>query len=335
MSHVPDGTVDRFLDHAIAGERTGAVRVTLDLLDAGVPFATILDELFREVQFEVGRRWHRGEWNTADEHLVTGVTQAALEAVAGLAPVPTPEGLVVVACAEGDWHALPSQLFAEALRTEGHRVLFLGASTPQADLRRFLTRRAPDAVAITCNLALSYTGVARVIEAAHGCGVPAIVGGRAVDERRARKLGADGWAADAASATELIRRWRVAPVTLGEAPTVLDLSALGLDAAADDIAARAMSLLEERHAGVAAYTTHQRDRTFEDLAFIVRYVAATRLVDDPTVFDEFQTWLTELLQARHVPLDAIDAGMCALADVLGDQDEAASRFLASRVSAVR
>src|SRR3712207_7094162 len=39
-------------------------------------------------------------------------------------------GHVVVACLDGEWHALAARIVAEVLRVHGWRVTFLGASVP-------------------------------------------------------------------------------------------------------------------------------------------------------------------------------------------------------------
>jgi methanogenic corrinoid protein MtbC1 len=326
---IPEDVVNEYLAIALSGARYEAVRFALGLLDEGVPEDTIVTGLLGIAQCEVGTRWHRDEWSTADEHLVTSVSQAVLEALSTTSAGPVVQGAVVVACAEGDWHSLPSQMFAELLRSRGQGTVYLGASTPAEDVADYLARRRPDALAVTCSLALSFTGTAHLIDAAHVNRLPVIVGGGAMTARRASVLGADAWAPDVASAAEVLAGWRAAPPEIDPSPGKLDPAALELEARSEDLAAVAFDELAQRFPPMRRYDARQLRRTREDLAYIVRYLAAARLVDDPAVFTAFRGWLTELLAARGVPERALTAGLASLAPLVREIDEGAYRLATS------
>jgi methanogenic corrinoid protein MtbC1 len=329
---IPTTAVDEFLGLAWAGRRQAAVRLVLGLLDEGTPAASIVTDLLGAAQHEVGARWFHGEWSAADEHLVTSVAQAALEALITTTPYRDTEGLVVVACAESDWHSLPAQMFAELLRSHGQGTLYLGASTPAEDVASYLERRQPDALTITCNLSLSYFGTARLVDAAHRHGVPVLAGGRALTADRAAALGADAWAPDVRAAAEVLRTWRATPPSVDPAPVRLDPGAVELEARATALADQAFGDLERRFPPMVDYDARQLRRTHEDLVYIVRYLAVTRLVDDPAVFRTFRGWLTELLAHRGVPAAALDAGLASLAPLVREVDERAYRLAVDEAS---
>ena len=318
---LPPRASDSFLDLALAGERAHATRLTLDLFEQGFPLPVLITDLLGAVQREVGARWHRAQIGVADEHLVTGVSQATLGALAAVAPDRPRRGTVVLACAEGDWHALPAQLFAEALRAEGQGVIYLGASTPAGEVSRWLERWRPDALLVTCNLALSYAGVVGFADAAHRHGVPVLAGGRALNPARAVALGADAWAADVTSAAQLLRSWRRLPPEVDPTPVELVTAAAALDDRAPELGGVAYEALAERFPPMADYDRRQRAHTYEDLVYIVRFLAAARLVDDDEVFSTFVTWLHELLVARGVPSATLIAGLEVLAPLLQPVDE--------------
>ncbi|MFO7776822.1 MAG: cobalamin-dependent protein [Nitriliruptoraceae bacterium] len=313
---------DAFLDLALAGDRPQAVRLTLDLVDEGFSLPAVLHAVVGAAQYEVGLRWQRAELSVADEHLVTGISQAALTALSANGHhQQVAAGTVVVACAEGDWHALPSQMFAESLRAAGQGVLHLGASVPAADVGALLERRRPDALVVTCNLPLSYLGVASLADAAHRWGVPVLAGGRALNAARACTLGADAWAADVASALEILGGWRSDPPAVGADPVDVEPVAVTLDQRSRAIADRALAVLAERSPAIAGDDGRQRDRTRDDLVSIVRFLAAARLVDDDEVFTDFSAWLEEVLTVRGVPAAAVAAGLAALAPLIREIDE--------------
>ena len=327
MTGVPTELVERYLDFARSGDHRSATAVALDLLNDGVPVDAVLDGLLGAAQREAGARWHRNEWTVADEHLVTTTTTAVAEAVAAMSPAPAAGGDLVVVCAEGDWHALPARLFTEGMRERGWAVTFLGASTPADHVAEFLGRRPVDALAISCALPLHYLGAARLVEAAHSRGVPAIVGGAGIDGRgeRALALGADGAATSAAGADAVIRRVMAGPVRTE--PVRLDPSALRLDAEAADHAEAALADLRDVFPPLADYDRRQVTRTLEDLGFIVRFAAAAVLVSDATVWTDFAAWQVSLLGARGVPEQAFLAGVDVLAGRVGTVSPEAAALL--------
>lgn len=325
----PGEAVNAYLDLAIGHEPRAGVRLALDLLDQGAHSDAIIVDLLGAAQREVGERWLSDQWSVADEHLVSGVTQKALDAVSNAVEPPTPHGFVIVACAEGDWHSLPAQMFAEQLRTHGFSVAFLGASTPVDHVAKLIVRHRPDALAVSCNLPLYFSGLTRLADAAHGAGVPVLAGGRALgpDARRAIALGADGWAVTVTDAVTVLDGWQAPPPQIPAARTIFDPAALHLDASSASLAAAAFDGLLVQFPQMRSYDDEQLARTREDLAFIVRFVAAARLVDDPDVLTEFLAWLGTLLGNRGVPPQALDAGLSVLAPLISDLDTRAGEMV--------
>lgn len=326
--------VDAYLDQAVDGNGRAASRLALDLLDQGVPYEEVIVDLLGAAQHEVGERWLANQWTVADEHLASGVTQKALDAVASTAPATDAAGSVIVACAEGDWHSLPAQMFAELLRARGFEVAFLGASTPVDQVVGLLSRRQVDALAISCNLPIFFLGVASLAEAAHRHGVPVLAGGRALghDASRARRLGVDEWAVDIDAAVDILAGWAQTPPALSGAAD-LDAAARELEANAAGIAEAAMSELAAAFPQMTGYDAAQLARTREDLEYITRFVAAARLVDEPAVLFEFLAWLSTVLTNRGVPLRALEAGLDVLAPLIGSIDPASRQLLlAARVT---
>ena len=326
---LPADAVATYLDLALRGDQRGAVRSAIELLPDGLPASVVITELLAPAQHEVGERWHRGELSSTEEHLVTNVSQASLEAIAAASSRPEGEGLVLVACAEGDWHALAAHMFAELLREEGWQVLRLGPSSPAEDVAALIERRRPQAVTVTCNLAMSYLGTSRLVDAAHAHGVPVLAGGRALDPHRATHLGADGWARDSSSAARVLDEWRTGGPSVDPRPVVLEGGALELDAQADEIGGRAFAQFEARLPTLAVHDRRRRARTREDLVHTVRFLAAARLVDDPEVFASFRHWLRGLYVARGISEHVLDAGARQLRPLVAEVDPSAAELLAA------
>jgi methanogenic corrinoid protein MtbC1 len=312
--------VERFV-HALARrDRKAAARQALGLLDAGVPVQELVQGLLGPAQAEVGRRWEANQWSVADEHAATAITDAVLGALAWRIEAAEDQGHVVVTCAEGEWHSLPARMAAEVLRVHGWQVTFLGASTPAEHLRRFVAEVGAVAVVVSCSLSIFLGGVQRSVQAAQSGGVPALVGGRAFgpDDLRARRLGADGWAPDPVAAARLLGSWRQQPPAVGKRPAGMrDAEPLELEAARPELVEAAMSELFLRFPPLAGYSQNQLARTREDLGYILQFLEAALLTDDPRLFlDEFLPWLTRVLTSRGLPAGVVTVGLEALGAVL-------------------
>ncbi len=329
MDRPPSQFVDRYVEDAVSGERRSAIRTTLDMFDRGVTQDRVIVELLAAAQREVGERWHRNQLTVADEHIATGVSAAALDALVSEVRSLAGDGLTVVVCAEGDWHSLAAQMFGESLHGFGVGVTVLGASTPAPYVAELLTRRHADSLAISCSLPIFFSGAMRLIGIAHQQGIPVIVGGRAfgTDGERAHRLGADAWALTAAQAAPILHKWRLEGPPLPPPPASPDSSALHMLERAEEIAQSVLPVLVARFAPMANYSDEQLLRTREDLAFNVQFLAAAMLVRDDTIFTDFLGWLQSLLTNRGVPAAGLLAGLESLKPAVQEVAPDAVRLL--------
>ena len=314
------------MELSLSGATQDAVKFALSMLDVGTREEEIIVDVLAVSQRRVGERWHKNDLSVADEHLATGVAEATLCALASDTPPPTGHGSVVVACAEGDWHSIAAHMISEQLRAEGIRVIFLGASTPADSVARMLGQYRPNALAVSCNLALFFGGITRLADAAHVHGVPVLAGGRALQSApvRAQVLGADAYAGTVSDAMRILTAWTEKPPAVKDEPHPFCLGAAQLEAESAQIADLGFSALSARFPRMTTYTPAQLERTREDLAYIVRFIAAARQVDDLAVFIEFLDWLAELLLARGVPIAALVGGLEVLEPLLRHDPVAAS-----------
>jgi hypothetical protein len=317
---ITQADVERFVDHLARRDRRAAVRQALGLLEVGAPVQDVVQGLLGPAQAEVGRRWEANQWSVADEHAATAITDAVLGALGWRTEAAEDKGHVVVTCAEGEWHSLPARMAAEVLRLHGWQVTFLGASTPADHLRRFLAEVGAVGVVISCSVPIFLGGALRSIQGAHAAKVPALAGGRGFgpDDLRARRLGADGWAPDAGAAAHLLADWRRQPPAAGRKPAgTRDTESLELEAARPELVQAAMNELFLRFPPLAGYSQAQLARTREDLGYILQFLEAALLTDDPRIFlDEFLPWLTRVLTSRGLPAGVVTVGLEALGAAL-------------------
>jgi methanogenic corrinoid protein MtbC1 len=329
FDRVSDDNVEEYLAHASDGDDRAGVRYALKFLDHGVNSDNVIIDLLAAAQRESGERWFRNIWGVADEHLVSGVTQRALDAVANSIDLPASGSLVVVACAEGDWHSLPAQMFADMLRSRGFAVAFLGASTPVDQVTSFMARHHPEALAVSCSMPLFFSGVTRLANAAHGLGIPVIGGGRALgnDAKRASRLGVDAWSRDVDSAVSTLQEWRSNGSHVSLELTPINRTAMDLRASAPEIAASALTSLTKSFPPMTNFNSDQLRRMKEDLTNITLFAAAAHLVDEVTVLTEMLNWLKSFLACRDLPSKMVTISLGALAPLIHQVDPWAAQFI--------
>lgn len=312
--------LDAFVAALGSADREDALAVARGLVARGVPADRVLLDLVCPAQVEVGHRWATAVWDVAREHAATVVSDLAVTAVTAGADLPggPPRGDVLVACVDGEWHALPARVVAEVLRLAGCRVTFLGASTPPPHLARYLHDTGPDAVALSCSVPSTLPRARRMVEASREAGVPVLVGGRALgpDDRRARRLGANAWAPDALAAVDALAGLHTYPTPAPplDHPGVREYAALAArhEATVDE----AYESLVAAFPPTASYSAAQQARTREDLGHVVAFLEAALFVDDAGVFEEFVSWCHDVVTARGVPGRALGLGLEAVARVL-------------------
>lgn len=319
-----------YLALVLAGDRDTAIDHLLSRLYRGARFSDLVTSIITPAQHEVGRRWETNTLTVADEHAATSITEAAIAVVASearrrlTAPRSDRAPRVVAACVEDEWHTLPVRMVAEALILDGLDVTFLGPSVPAAHLTSYLETARPDACVLGCAVMSHLPALRRCVDGAHTAGVPVLVGGRALGglPERAEAVGADAWSDDASEAAAVMAQWtrrrpklRHVRTRPGDAPGTFMEAAL-LERPPTDLVSAVVDDLLLRYPRLASFSTSDLDRTREDVEHIMRHAAAALAVADPIVFFDFTEWLLRILDARHVPLEAIVNGYSAIATVV-------------------
>ncbi|MGS2648581.1 cobalamin B12-binding domain-containing protein [Streptosporangium sp. G12] len=314
--------VERYLEHIGRADEFAAIDLVLGLLGEGVDAERLLLELIAPAQRRVGELWAANEWSIAREHGATAVSERAVAAIAArVRPEPT-RGRLTVACADGEYHALPTRLLAEVLRLRGWRVDFLGASVPGPHLITHLHQTGPDAVALGCALPTRLPRAHATLTACQAVGVPVMAGGAGFgpDGRYARLLGADAWAPTADVAADRLERGDLTgPPRPADAPAHLaDEEYTHLTRRRAELLTRAMETLARAYPPMAAYDLHQLDATAADLGHLLDFLSAALYVDDAPLFTGFIGWTGAVLAARGVPTEALTVGLRVFHDELRD-----------------
>ena len=307
----------------IDGDEYLAANVVLSAMDAGMEPESVLLDVIAPVQRRIGTEWAANKITVAQEHAATAINDRV---IATLAHHPrcrrdADAGRVTVACVDGEWHALPARLLAEVLRLRGWQVDFLGAQVPTPHLIAHLHQHGPDAVALSCSIPTHLPTAHAAITACQAAGVPVLAGGAAFghDGRFARKFGADAWAPNARAAADLLSQG-VRPLQTGcthqpidDLPHLADQEYTMVRSNSAQLVRTVIDDLEERYPAMHGYSDEQRQRTVEDIAHIVDFLATALYTDDDELFTQFIGWTAEILDARDVPAESLMPALDSLA----------------------
>jgi methylmalonyl-CoA mutase cobalamin-binding subunit len=274
-------------------------------------------------QRDVGERWLRSECTVAEEHSATFVTESVLSSLAVGLEAKEFAGTVVMVCAEGELHSLPTRMATELLTADGWRVIHLGSAMPAGMLRYYLAEIDADVVGVSVTQATNLAGAARTVRAARQAGYSVICGGRAFDSSgsRARSIGAHGQPGD------LTKPLILDEVLWGE-PHAVDMNAdwAHLDFQRVEVVRDDLSWL-----GTGDFADGVRSATWlaqftRDLDDIVAVGAAAMLCGDRTIVLEQRTWLEKRLAAVGTPVEVAQHSFDAVAAVVDRRVPGASAF---------
>jgi 5-methyltetrahydrofolate--homocysteine methyltransferase len=191
------------------GDRDTAVRVTQEGIDEGVPPDEILRWMTGAMEV-VGERFQNQEIYVP-EMLISA--RAMKAAVALLEPLliaggMQPDSTAVIGTIKGDLHDIGKNLVAMMWKGANINVIDLGTNVSAEKFMAAAREHRADLIGISALLTTTMGGMRTVVEAVRSSElshVKVIVGGAPVTPEFARQVGADGWAADAASAVAKAR----------------------------------------------------------------------------------------------------------------------------------
>ena len=202
---------DRLQARMVAGDEAGSWKVAEAALLSGMEPANFYCDVLTPALHSIGNRWQSGLLGVEDEHLASGVASGIIGRLGPrFARRGRRLGTVVTAMPVGERHFLGIAMLADILRSEGYRVLNLGANTPGPALASAVGRVDDlSAVAVAVvngnNLATAASLIRTIRRSLKG--IPVVAGGAAIpDPDTAGSLGADGWAPDARKVGALISR---------------------------------------------------------------------------------------------------------------------------------
>ncbi len=194
-----------------AGKRTDTVRLTQELLAAGVAPQTIVETGLVPGMAIVGDKFKRNEIFVPEMLVAARAMKEALKilepmlAIAGIKPKYT----ALIGTVQGDLHDIGKNLISMMWRGANFAVVDLGTNvSPEKYLAAAVEHKANivglSALLTTTMPAMKET--VRILKAANLPDMKIMIGGAPITQAFADEIGADGYAADAGTAVDIARK---------------------------------------------------------------------------------------------------------------------------------
>ncbi|MCK4753030.1 MAG: corrinoid protein [Planctomycetes bacterium] len=191
----------------IKGDQNAAAEITKAALEEAVEPESILNDGLIAGMDTIGVRFKNNEVYIPEVLIAARAMKMAMEilepalAKAGVKPV----GKFLIGTVQGDLHDIGKNLVAMMMKGAGFEVIDLGVDVPP---EKFVEQAAQvQLVGMSTLLTTTMPAMQKTIEALKDAGVSAkiMIGGAPVTQDYADKIGANGYASDAASAVDVAK----------------------------------------------------------------------------------------------------------------------------------
>lgn len=194
----------------IKGDMGTATQLTTGALAEGVAPKSVLDDGLIAGMDVIGARFSKGEVFIPEVLIAARAMKAAMAILepelvkAGVEPV----GRIVIGTVKGDLHDIGKNLVAMMMKGAGFDVIDLGVDVSAEKFVEQVKAHKADMVGMSALLTTTMPAMEQTVKAlnASGLGVKVLVGGAPVTQEYADKIGAHGFAVNAAATVELAKR---------------------------------------------------------------------------------------------------------------------------------
>jgi 5-methyltetrahydrofolate--homocysteine methyltransferase len=194
----------------IAGDPNTAVAITKQAIGEGTSAETVLKEGLIAGMEVIGVRFKNNEVYVPEVLIAARAMKMAMQVLepelikAGVKPV----GKFVIGTVQGDLHDIGKNLVAMMMKGAGFDVIDLGVDVTSEKFIEKTKATGAHLVGMSTLLTTTMPGVEKTLKAIRDAGLKAkiMVGGAPVTQSYADKIGADGYAPDAASAVDVAKR---------------------------------------------------------------------------------------------------------------------------------
>jgi len=193
----------------IKGEQGQVEQLTKQALDEGMKPKSILDEGLIAGMNVVGERFKNNDMYIPEVLIAAYAMKGAMKILepelvkAGVEPI----GKLVIGTVQGDMHDIGKNLVVMMLKGAGFEVIDLGVDVKPEQFIEQAKTNGVHLIGMSALLTTTMPGMEKTILACKqaGINVKTIIGGAPVTQEYADKIGADGYAADAATAVDIAK----------------------------------------------------------------------------------------------------------------------------------
>ncbi len=189
-----------------AGEKAEVETLVAKAMADGIPASRILDGALIRGMEEIGELFKNSEIFIPEVLIAARAMNAGLVILGpGLVKENVqPRGVVVTGTVKGDLHDIGKNLVSMILRGNGYKVIDLGVDVSPEKFVETAAANNAAIIGLSALLTTTMVQMKNVVDAVKASGLPTkvMVGGAPVTADFAARIGADGYASDAASAVD-------------------------------------------------------------------------------------------------------------------------------------
>ena len=196
-------------DSIIVGDNVRSKEITKKLVDEGVTAIEILNNGLMPGMDVVGKKFKANEIYIPEVLVAARAMHAAMDVIKPLLIESDAQtrGTIVIGTVRGDLHDIGKNLVAMMLEGGGFSVIDIGVDVSAEKFIEEVKKNNANIVGLSALLSTTMTGMKEIIEMFRTDDivkdVKIIIGGAPITQEYADKISADGYAPDAASATDL------------------------------------------------------------------------------------------------------------------------------------
>ncbi len=206
----PQADLKALAEAVIKGDPNTAVEITKQAVAEKLSAEKILNEGLIAGMDVIGERFKNNEVYIPEVLIAARAMKMAMAVLepelvkAGVKPV----GKLVIGTVQGDLHDIGKNLVAMMMKGAGFEVIDLGVDVASEKFVERAKTAGAQLVGMSTLLTTTMPGMEKTLKAIKGAGLNAkvMIGGAPVTQSYADKIGADGYAPDAASAVDLAKR---------------------------------------------------------------------------------------------------------------------------------
>jgi len=190
---------------SLAGLDDSTLKATLEkAIEEGISVEKIIRDGIGKGMEDVGLRYENGEFFLSELIMAATLMKECMETIKPLLKVEdakTSAGKVIIGTVAGDLHDIGKNIVIAMLESAGFQVTDLGVDVSPQKFVDAIKEQKPDIISMSVLLSATVDKIKETIEALEFVGVrdtvKVLVGGRALDNRLAREMGADAYGDDA------------------------------------------------------------------------------------------------------------------------------------------